>query len=100
MYDAMKEKSQLINLLVRFRSREVPFCTDSYQPIVIKDSKHQDAGGFLDLHPDALDEELIELNNYISMHKPALTSIEEQEEETQSAEGQTEVGKCNYSVLD
>jgi hypothetical protein len=65
----------------------------------MKDGKHQDAGEFLDLYLDALDEELVELNTYISTHKSALTPIvKEQEEEAQSAEGQTEVRKRNYSV--
>jgi hypothetical protein len=66
----------------------------------VKDGKHQDAGEFLGLYLDALDEELVKLNAYISTHKPALAprSVEELKEEAQSAEDQTEVGKRDYTV--
>jgi ubiquitin C-terminal hydrolase len=65
----------------------------------VKDGKHQDAEEFLGLYLDALDEELIELHTYISMHKPtSAPNIEELKEEAQSVEGQTELGKRNYTV--
>jgi len=65
----------------------------------VKDGKHEDAEEFLGLYLDALDEELVELRTYISTHKPASASgVEELEEEVQSTEGQTEVGKQDYRV--
>jgi hypothetical protein len=65
----------------------------------VKDEKHDDAEEFLDLYLDALDEELVELRTYIGTQKPASApSVEELEEESQSAEGQTEVGKRDYAV--
>jgi hypothetical protein len=65
----------------------------------VKDGNHQNAEEFLALYLDALDEELAELRTYISTHKPASPEIvEELEEDTQSAEGQTELGKPDYTV--
>lgn len=54
----------------------------------IKDGEQQDAKEFLDLYLDALDEELVELHTLISAC----------EEGARSAEGQTEVGKRDYTV--
>ena len=43
-----------------------------------------------------LDEELFKLRNHISTHKPAPgPSVERVEEEAESGDGQTEVGKDN-----
>jgi hypothetical protein len=67
--------------------------------IRVKDSKHQDVGEFLGLYLDALDEELVELHTYIGTHKHASApSVQELEGEAQSAEGQTDVGKRDYTV--
>ncbi|KAF8484498.1 hypothetical protein DFH94DRAFT_235293 [Russula ochroleuca] len=77
MYDAMKEKSQLKILL---------------------DGKHEDAEEFLSLYLDALDEELAELRTYISTYKLTSASGVELEKEVQSTEGQTEVGKEDYTA--
>ena len=64
-----------------------------------KDDKDQDAGEFLCLYLDALHEELVEPKTYISAYKPASTpSATNLEGEAQSAKGQTEVGKRNYTV--
>lgn len=54
----------------------------------IKDGEQHDAKEFLDLYLDAIDEELVELHTLISAC----------EEEARSAEGQTEVGKRDYTV--
>ena len=65
----------------------------------VKSGKHQDAEEFFGLYLDALDEELVELHTCISTHKVASTSsVEELEEEAQSAESQTEVGEQGYTV--
>jgi hypothetical protein len=65
----------------------------------VKDGKHKDAEEFLGFYLDALDEELVELNTYISTHKLASArSVEGLREEAQSAEGQSEVGKRDYTV--
>ncbi|KAH9995509.1 hypothetical protein BJV77DRAFT_222625 [Russula vinacea] len=81
LYEAMKEKRQLKHLL---------------------DGKHEDAEEFLGLYLDALDRELVELQTYIRTHKPAsVPNIEEFEgevAEAKSAEGQTEVGKRDYTA--
>ena len=62
----------------------------------VKDGKQHDAEEFLGLYLDALDEELAEIHTYISTHNPASTA--ELEEEAQSAEGQTGVGRRDYTV--
>jgi hypothetical protein len=59
---------------------------------------HQDAEEFLGLYLDALDEELVELHTYISTLKLASPCVEELDGETQSAEGQAEVAKREYTV--
>ena len=65
----------------------------------VKDDKDQDADEFLGHYLDALDEELVDLRNFIDAHKPAFaSSVEELGEEAQSADGQTEVGKRDYTV--
>ena len=65
----------------------------------MKDGKHENAEEFLGLYIDALDEELVGLRNYIGTLKPvSASSVEELEEGVQPAEGQTEVGKRNYTV--
>ena len=65
----------------------------------VKEGKHLDAEEFLGLYLDALDEELVELHTYTSTQRPASPpSIEELKEKTQSAEGQTEVGKRDHTV--
>ena len=52
-----------------------------------KDGKNEDAGEFLRLYLDALDEELVGLQTYISPHEPvSAPSVEKLE-----GEGQTEV---------
>jgi hypothetical protein len=74
-----------------------PSVTDSCQPIVdVKDGKYDYAEKFLGLYLDALDEELVELQTYISTHK--LAGIEELEGEAQSAEAQNAVGRREYTV--
>jgi hypothetical protein len=65
----------------------------------VKDGKDNDAAEFLGLYLGALDEELVKLRTYISTHEPpSAPSGEKLEEEAQSAEGQTEVGKRDYTV--
>ena len=65
----------------------------------MKDGKHCDAEAFLGLYLDALDEELVELRTYIGTQKPASAlSVEQLEEESQSADGQSEAGKRDYAV--
>ena len=55
----------------------------------VKDGKHEDAEEFLALYLDALDEELVELHTYL---------ITQFREESESVEGQTEVGKLSCTV--
>ena len=99
MYDAMKEKEQLKILLVRSHNQYALLCYRFVLTCCVKDGKHDDAEEFLDLYLDALDEELVELRTYIGTQKPASApSVEELEEESQSAEGQTEAGKRDYAV--
>jgi hypothetical protein len=96
MYDAMREKRQLKNLLVRCRVQDAPFLLPICPGLCLKDGKHQDAEEFLDLYLDALDEELVELHAYISTHKPiSAPNVEKLGERAQSTEGQTEV---DYTV--
>ena len=65
----------------------------------VKSGKNQDAEEFFGLYLAALDEEMVELHTYISAHKVASTSsVQELEEETQSAEGQAEVGEKDCTV--
>ncbi|KAF8471374.1 hypothetical protein DFH94DRAFT_674372 [Russula ochroleuca] len=76
VFDAMKKKRQFIT---------------------IRDGEQQDATVFLGLYLDALDEELVALRSSFSTHKPASTlKVEGPEEETQSGDGQTEVGERDY----
>ena len=66
---------------------------------LVKDGKYEDAGEVLGLYLDALDEELGELDSYISAHKPtSASSLEEVEGEAQSSEGEAEVGKRDHTV--
>jgi hypothetical protein len=66
----------------------------------VKDGKHDDAEEFLGLCLDALDEELAELQTFISTHKQAsVPSVEEFEGEVKSAEGQTAVGKLDNIIV-
>ena len=54
---------------------------------------------FLGHYLEALDEELVTLRSYISSHKPAsIPKAEGLEEESQSGEGQAEVGERDYMV--
>ena len=65
----------------------------------VKDGKHEDAEEFLGLFLDALDRELVELQTYIRTHKQAsVPNVEGEVAEAKSAEGQTEVGKRDYTV--
>ena len=65
----------------------------------VKDGKCEDAEEVLGLYLDALDEELGELDSYISLQKPtSAPSIEEREGEAQSSEGEAEVGKRDHTV--
>jgi ubiquitin carboxyl-terminal hydrolase 10 len=98
MYDAMKEKSQLRNLLVRFHSQDVLLYYGFVLTCCVKDGKHEDAEELLGLYLDALDEELAELRTHISTYKLTSASGVELEEEVQSTESQTEVGKEDYRV--
>jgi hypothetical protein len=60
----------------------------------VKDGKNNDAKEFLHLYLDALDEELVELQTYISTHEPASApSVEKLE-----GEDQTEVHERDYRV--
>jgi len=78
IYDVMKEKRQLNSLL---------------------DGQQQDAAEFLDLYLEALDEELVTSCTYTSTHKSvSVPGVEEREDETQSAEGQTEVRRREYTA--
>ena len=99
MYDAMKEKRQLNNLLVRSHAHDAPFCYRFVLTCCVKDGKHDDAEGFLGLYLDALDEELIELRTYIGTDEPPSASgVEGLEEEVQSTQGLTVVGKRDHTV--
>ena len=99
MYDAMKEKRQLNILLVRSHAHDALFCYRFVLTCCVKDGKHDDAEEFLGLYLDALDEELIELRTYIGTHKPPSASgVEGLDEEVQSTQGQTAVGKRDHTV--
>ena len=53
----------------------------------------------LDLYLEALDEELVALQSSIGTHRPtSILKVEGLEEETQSGEGQTEVGGQDDTV--
>ncbi|KAF8461823.1 hypothetical protein DFH94DRAFT_677586 [Russula ochroleuca] len=78
VYDALKEKRQFT---------------------IVRDDWQQDVAVFLKLYLEALDEELVALQSSISKHKPGSTlKAEELEEETQSSEGQTEMGQRDYTA--
>ena len=68
----------------------------------VKDGKHEDAEEFLALFLDALDGELVDLQTYIRVRKPAsvpnVGEFEGEVAEAKSAEGQTEVEKRDYTV--
>jgi ubiquitin carboxyl-terminal hydrolase 10 len=98
LYDVMKEKSQLKNLLVS-SSRDAHFWLLISDGFCVKDGKHEDAEEFLGLYLDVLENELDELHTYISTQKPtSAPSVEELEKETQSVEDQTEAGKRDHAV--
>jgi hypothetical protein len=62
----------------------------------VKDGKHEDAEEFLFLYLDALGGELVELQTYIRpVSAPSAGGLEER---VQTAEGQTEVVKREYTV--
>ena len=101
MYDAMKEKRLLKNMLVRYCAQDALFCYRFVLICCVKDGKHENAEEFLGLYLDALDKELAELHTFISMHEPASApGIEELKEQAQSAEGQAEaeVGVRDHTV--
>ena len=88
--DAMKEKKQLKDLLVRSTMMRI-----SLQIVLtccVKGGKNESAVEFLGLYLDALDEELVELHTYISTHKPASAPSRER------FEGQSEVGAREHPV--
>ena len=60
----------------------------------VKDGKNKGAKEFLRLYLDALDEELVELQTYISTHEPVSAPNVEKLE----GEGQTEVKERDYMV--
>ena len=61
----------------------------------VKDGKNKDAKEFLCLYLDALDEELVELQTYISMHEPASApSVEILEGEGQAEEKERDYAVC------
>lgn len=61
----------------------------------VKDGKHQDAEEFLRLFLNALDEELVAIQTYISTHKPvSAPSVEGLKEEAQAGG----VVKRDYTV--
>ena len=62
----------------------------------VKDGKHEDSEEFLCLYLDALDEELVELQTYISL--VSAPSTEELEERVQLAEGQAKEVKRGHTV--
>jgi hypothetical protein len=65
----------------------------------VQDGQQQDAAEFLDLYLEALDEELVTPRTNISTHKSASAAdVEERENETQLAEGQTEARGREYTV--
>jgi hypothetical protein len=65
----------------------------------VQSGQQQDAAEFLDLYLEALDEELVAPCTYTSTHKSASApGVEEREDETQSAEGQTEERRREYMV--
>jgi hypothetical protein len=53
---------------------------------------------FLELYLEALDEELVALQSSISKHEPGSTLKAGELEETESGEGQTEMGGRDYTV--
>ncbi|KAH9987597.1 hypothetical protein BJV77DRAFT_774473 [Russula vinacea] len=78
VYDVMKEKRQFVS---------------------IRDGSHREATVLLDLYLEALDEELVALQSSIGTHRPtSILKVEGLEEETQSGEGQTEVGEQDDTV--
>ena len=62
----------------------------------VKDGKHEDSEAFLCLYLEALDEELVELQTYISL--VSAPSTEEPEERVQLAEGQAKEVKREHTV--
>ena len=99
MYDAMKGKRKLKNILVRTRAR---VALPPYQFVLdhcVKDGNHHDAEAFLCLYLDALDEELAELHTYICTHKQtSIPSVEKLGEEAELAESQAGLGTRDTMV--
>ena len=71
------------------------------QAYCVQDGQQQDAAAFLDLYLEALNEELVTPRTYTSTHKLKSASapgVEGREDETQSAEGQTDGRRREYTV--
>ena len=63
----------------------------------LKDGKHEDTDEFLRLYLDTLDEELVELQTYISTHQPvSASSVKKLEGEGQTEK--SEVKEQDYAV--
>ena len=60
----------------------------------VKDGQNRDAKEFLRLYLDALDEELVELQTYISTRKPVSSPSVEKSE----GDSQTDVKEQDYAV--
>ena len=95
LYDAMREKEKLKNLLVSSRGQDSPLITNLSN--CVKDDKGGDAEEFFRLYLDALDEELLTLLASISGHKPA-TAAPGVEEREVSQSGQTDMGERGFTV--
>jgi len=67
----------------------------------VQGGHQEDAEEFFGFYLDTLEEELLSLLASINPSKPASAAhkVEEREEESQSVEGWTEVGKRNKMVL-
>ena len=95
LYDAMREKEKLNNLLVSSRGQDSPLITKLSN--CVKVGKSGDAEEFLRLYLDALDEELLTLLDSISGHK-SVTAAPGVEEREVSQSGQTDMGERGFTV--
>ena len=95
VYDAMREKEKLKNLLVSSRDQDSPLITNLSN--CVKDGKSGDAEEFFRLYLDALDEELLTLLDSISGHKPATAAPGVEEREVPQS-GQTDMGERGFTV--